>query len=381
MSLIADALKTAQREKQRHTAGDRALSVPVLVPLRARQAPGFNWRRAVGLGVAGTVMLGASLVALQRARTAGTQSPRTTSAPAASIPVATPPSFAPATSTTASRHARATASTAHRDTIRAAAAAPTPLNVVPPTQIATQHAPQSNTTQATGVRPADTPAVQQAATLPRESAPAPAPGGRLRIAVDQPRDAEVARLFAIGVAAHRNGDLSGAHSAYESVLTLAPNDVDALNNLALVMLAEGDASRAEVLLRRALSLAPRNAGAWNNLGAVLRVRGGSRANEAVAAFQHALNIDPQNQAARVSLAQQFLAIGSLDQARALLVESVAADPNAADAQYTLGQVLELQGDSAGAVRAYREFIRVAPPRLAASVDRVKLHLDTLEAHP
>jgi tetratricopeptide (TPR) repeat protein len=162
---------------------------------------------------------------------------------------------------------------------------------------------------------------------------------------------------------------------YERVLTLVPNDPDALNNLGVLLSGDGEFDRALGLLRRAATIAPRNAGTWSNIGTALREQG--RSNDAIAAFRHALTIDPTHQAARVGLAQQYLAISALAPAKELLDQALATNPDLAEAQYTLGQVLELQGDRAGAIRAYSTFIRVAPARLSGHAERVRQHLETL----
>lgn len=367
MSLIADALKTAQREKQQRASGDRALSVPVLVPLRPHAEQGFSWRRTAVVAGAGAVVLVAVLVFARRGG-------RTAIRPvAATTPVVDSSELSPIAPPSALPR-RPSVASAPTGSGRAARGDTTPARATRTASAPSTAAATQRTTVASPplrIPPAGTDAVAREAAANREAPPP----GRLSISVDRPRDAEVARLFAVGVAAHRNGDLAAARSAYESVLDLAPNDVDALNNLALVLLAQGSADRAEVALRRALSLAPKNGGAWSNLGAVLKARG--RNSDAIAAFQHALDIDPDNEGARVSLAQEYFAIGSLDQARMMLADVVSSNPDNAEAQYSLGQVLERQGDVAGAARAYREFMRAAPQRLAAIVERVRQHLDTI----
>ena len=354
MSLIADALKTAQREKQQRSTGDRPVPVPLLVPLRSRPGNTHPWRIVAAVAT-GMLAIAVGVYGI-RGRVGDVNTPLRPSASDASPPPVSAPS-------TAIAAARRVAPPTHPDT-SVKATVPASLPGATRRSVAATVPP---------LRETPAPAVQQAAPVTRPQMAS----GRLQISVDEPRDAEVARLLAAGVAAHRSGDFDGARRAYESVLSLAPTDVDALNNLALVLLAQGDAPRAEVLLRRAISLAPRNGGAWSNLGTVLRMRG--RSSDAIGAFQYALSIDPENQTARVGLAQQYLAIGSLDQARSLLQDVMSTGPDGPEAQYTLGQVLELQADTVGAMRAYREFIRVAPPRLAASVERVRVHLDTLAA--
>jgi len=66
MSLIADALKTAQRERQRRESGGRPNISPVLVPLRIQAQPSFSWRRAVTMGVSIIVIIASMVVLFDR---------------------------------------------------------------------------------------------------------------------------------------------------------------------------------------------------------------------------------------------------------------------------------------------------------------------------
>lgn len=361
MSLIANALKTAQRERQRHDTGStRSASPPLLVALKGRAEPRFSWKRALALGLIGAATFAVVWLGMQRLN-----SPRTIKTPLPLLVSEIPP--VPIDSTPS-----ASRDTQSRAVELPKASAPRPASTP---RVATR-GQREPTPTAPRVRSAREAAAAVLQAQQKTEGPPPA-AGALRIAVEQPRGEDVVQLFAMGVAAHRAGDLVNARIAYERVLSIAPRDVDALNNMGVLLSALREFDRAEQLLRRAIALSPRNAGAWNNLGTVLRERG--QPSDAIAAFQYALSIDPEHQGARVSLAQQFLAIGSLPQARQILEEVLAANPAVPEAQYALGQVLELQGDKAGALRAYGTFIRIAPGRMAAHVDRVRRHIDALNA--
>ena len=346
MSVIGNALKAAQKEKQRRTAGGGG-APPLIVPLKGRAASGgFNWTRVVVLAVGGAAIFGITAVSVKLMR----GDLRALPAPQPVI-LGDAPATPPVSRDSAPRVASASpVATAPAPAVRKTASVP-------------------DTKRSASAPPATRAAATQQGT--RDSAQ---PG--LRIAIEPPRE-DAARLFAAAVAAHRAGDLNYARVAYERVLVMAPADVDAMNNLGILLSAQRELDRAERLLRRAAQLAPRNAGVWNNLGTVLRERGQS--GDAIAAFQHALDIDPTHQTARVSLAQQYVAIGSLPKARELLEQVVAVNPGVAEAQYALGQVLEQQGDRAGAIRAYEAFVRVAPGRFATHVDAVKRRLDALRS--
>ena len=349
MSVISNALKAAQREKGRKPGAGSGGPPPVLVPLRGKQPAGssFSWKNALILGVGGAAVFAATAITVQwmkgRAQTGPVPAPIILgdAAPVA-VDSATTPRVDSATVVVAARQ-------------RPAAKAPV------------SSAPVRETPRSASRTP---PRVAQA------SAPIARPdsSGGLRIAVEAARE-DAAQLFAAAVAAQREGNLTYARTAYERVLVMAPGDVDAMNNLAVLLLARRELEAAERMLRRAVALAPRNVGVWSNLGTVLRERGQSA--DAIAAFQHALSIDPTHMPTRISLAQQFFAIGSYPKAREILDRVVAENPAVPEAQYALGQVLEQQGDIQGAIRAYTTFLRVAPARFATHAEFVRRRIDDL----
>lgn len=367
MSLIADALKTAQRERQKRATAAIGMSssAPLLVPLRPRNDARFSWSRALGLGVAGAVVLGVAILAIQIRDSA-----RRPALPSVPLP--------PTADLIAAPHASRPAATGARQPEPSqASAAGTGARPAAPIDGFARTEGQSVPVASPRVRGATSTRshMPSGATVIPQSASASTNG--LRIAIDQPRQAEAAGLFEEAVRAHRANDLPTARPLYERLLLVTPDDPDLLNNLGVLLSAQREYERATAFLRRAVALAPGNAGAWTNLGFTLRAQG--RTGDAIAAFQRALLLDPKRLGARISLAQQYITIGSLPQARELIDQLIVDEPASAEAQYTRGQLLELQGDPAGAVRAYEEFLRLASPSLASYSERVRRHLDTLAA--
>ena len=159
-----------------------------------------------------------------------------------------------------------------------------------------------------------------------------------RVLTDQPDDAVLRRLA--GEAALRAGQLQVATAHLEVAVTLEPDHVDGVVNLAAGLLGLGAAARvvallepwatrhssrplllnlgralqdhhrleaAEEVVRRILATDPTDVEALNNLGTILRDAG--RCGEAIACFERALTLAPQLQAARDNLAHSWLAEG------------------------------------------------------------------------
>lgn len=388
MSLIADALKTAQRQKQQRESG-RPSGAPLFVDLRAPRPSLINRWRGVSIGLSLIVIAASAIVVWKRLR------PRPIPGPVLSVPspLAGTPLLADRAASPAGRAATRRIDSAviapRRDfTAPAPGQAGTFANGAAPPADARRPALTSGAAVAsTSVTPSSGARLQAATASPAGPATAPPPEatevrgapvtGQLRIAVQRPRNDDASRIFAEALTAHRAANLDVARPLYERVLALTPNDADALNNLGVLLSAQKQFDRALELLRRATTLAPRNAGTWNNIGAALREQG--RNEEAAAAFRTALGIDPLHAGAKVGLAQQYMATGQPAMARTLLEEVVAANADLAEAQYTLGQALEQLGDREAAIRAFSAFIRVAPARLGEHVERVRRHVETLKA--
>jgi putative PEP-CTERM system TPR-repeat lipoprotein len=119
-----------------------------------------------------------------------------------------------------------------------------------------------------------------------------------------PRDRAVWRALADGHA--RTGNLKAARAAYEALLALVPDEPEALNNLAQVMLRQSDPD-ARTIANRALTLRPDAAHILGTAG--------------WASFQ----------------------AGETERALRLLRDSVARDPSNAETRYYLGAVLAKAG--------------------------------------
>lgn len=103
---------------------------------------------------------------------------------------------------------------------------------------------------------------------------------------------------------------------------------------------------------------PTSKRAHNNLGTALFVAG--RTNDAIAAFQRAVEIDPHYASALVNLGRAQLQSGLADAAAANFVAALACEPANPDAHFGLGFALASAGRLPEAITHYREAIRLQP---------------------
>ncbi len=98
------------------------------------------------------------------------------------------------------------------------------------------------------------------------------------------------------------GDMEGALEALNHCLLIYPAYIVAYVEKGNILRQDGQDGAAEEVYRQALTVDPKAGSAWVGLGAVLRA---DRAEEAVAAFESAISINPENASANEYLGELY----------------------------------------------------------------------------
>lgn len=186
------------------------------------------------------------------------------------------------------------------------------------------------------------------------------------------------QIFQDAVQAQQVGDLQRAAELYGEHLEDQPAHAEALNNLGTVLQASGDLSGARAAFERALRANPNYGVAWSNLGMLLEQMG--EESEALAALSQSLRLDPGNLAARVNLALIHQRRGLTGEARQTLQQVLDTDPTYAEAHYALAALLDNQMEQSAAIRHYREFLEYSDGRFPDHAVAVRLRLQQLESY-
>lgn len=150
----------------------------------------------------------------------------------------------------------------------------------------------------------------------------------------------------LGLAQYAQGDLKGARKALERAVELEPDDILALNTLAVVHDLEGRHQAAQDYYRQILVRKPEDTGAANNLGVSLMLLG--KFAEAEAALRQAVDIGPKHRSGWNNLG---LALGRQEQYE----EAIVAFRKGSDeqgARNNLGYVYYLNGRYDEAIAEY-----------------------------
>lgn len=151
--------------------------------------------------------------------------------------------------------------------------------------------------------------------------------------------------FARGCAAHQQGRLGEAESAYRRVLAQLPGHAGALRNLGVLALQTGHAGPALELFDAALARTPGDAGLHGQRGDALLALG--RLPEAIAALREATRLDPRSAVLWNSLGMAEERHGKLAAARAAWRQAIAR----LDSGGAVGTLAGQAGDARSALAA------------------------------
>jgi cytochrome c-type biogenesis protein CcmH/NrfG len=152
----------------------------------------------------------------------------------------------------------------------------------------------------------------------------------------------VEQALARAQAAAQAKRLNEAKGICADVLATAPDHPAALAMQGILGAMQGDTENGIVLLRRAIQLHPGNATWHAHLSSLCRTT--NRMEEALAAGQDSIRLDPNNPENLVNLSLIFVDLDDRDQATACLLRAIGLRHDHADAHLALAQTLLAKGD-------------------------------------
>jgi len=200
----------------------------------------------------------------------------------------------------------------------------------------------------------------------REMPPANARPATLR-AERQRRTAAIAQLLCQAAALHRDGQLADAAPLYQQVLSLEPENFDALHMLGVLHAQQLLYPQAIELLYQALRIAPDNAAAHCNLANALR--GFGRPQEALASYDRALAIDPANADAWCKSGHALRDLDRLEDALTRYDAALRLLPDLVEALYHRANVLFRLQRLPAALNDYGHALLIDPNHVDALVNR------------
>jgi protein O-GlcNAc transferase len=177
-----------------------------------------------------------------------------------------------------------------------------------------------------------------------------------------PRHATEGRL-ASGMKCQNEGRLSEAEQIYRSVLTVDPEQTDALLLLGHVLKQQDKSEEAVAVFGRLTMLAPQDALARFSLATALLAQ--TRLAEAAQALREALRLKPDMLAALNNLTDILTALGQVDEAEECYRRILQLTPNSEEAHFKYGNFLVLLGRIEEAIANLRRAIEINPELMSA----------------
>jgi len=173
----------------------------------------------------------------------------------------------------------------------------------------------------------------------------------LAAAVDKFKPQRAEYYLRLGEAWRKSGRLDEAIRSYEEALRKQPDSSEALHGLAVCLISAKQQARAIEMLKRA----PQDASTLQLLGTAYVELG--RGSDAIAAFERAIELDPE-------MPEAYNSLGALRKSVPLLGEAIRLDPNYAEAHDNLANILSLSGNSDEASYHFRAALRIKPDNSA-----------------
>jgi len=161
-----------------------------------------------------------------------------------------------------------------------------------------------------------------------------------------------------GLAAHRQGRLDEAITAYRRAIAAAPAFAEALNALGIALQQRGDLAGAVAAYRAALAANPDYASACSNLGAALFTQG--EVDAALDWYRRAIELRPDHADAHYNLGKALHEQGDAVSALDCYRRATTLDPSHASAWNNQGIALRDLGRPDDAVEAYRRALERRP---------------------
>ncbi len=184
-------------------------------------------------------------------------------------------------------------------------------------------------------------------------------------------------LVQVGLAAYEAGEFALAEQHFRSALELAPGEAVLHNALGMALAQQSRTDEAIAAYQASIRLDPALADAVYNLASAEHALG--RLAEAVAAYRRAIDLDPRLLPAYRSLGALYAGRDEIDLAALTLERAVALAPADAWVHYDLGLIYLLQGrpDEARQQLQQAELLAID----ADLVGKIRQQLSTLKEQP
>lgn len=147
----------------------------------------------------------------------------------------------------------------------------------------------------------------------------------------------------------------------EPIVTFRQEREDAWNDLGIALEKQGQLDEALAAFQKQVMIDPDHQDAWYSMGSVLEKQ--NRLDEAITAFQNQLEVNPGHLFTLMKMrdiGRDFVSQGKLDEALAIYQKLLEAKSNDRNAWYNIGDVWYMQGKFGKAIAAFQRQVEIMP---------------------
>jgi predicted TPR repeat methyltransferase len=186
----------------------------------------------------------------------------------------------------------------------------------------------------------------------------PRPKGKKKSGAKSPKRLSMNQMIRLAVELHQRSSLDEAENLYQRILSVAPENPDALHFFGVLQHQRGRSGEAIRLIQHSLRIAPAYADAHNNLGNIYRES--DRIAEAESCYRRVIELSPDHAGAYNNLGIVLRAKGADAEAAAAYQKSISLDPEAFGPYENMGNLLSRQGKVREAIAHYSQAIVLNP---------------------
>ncbi len=174
---------------------------------------------------------------------------------------------------------------------------------------------------------------------------------------------------------HQAGRFAEAEALYRRILSLDPDNAEALHLWGALASQVNRHDIAVDLIRRAIAIQPNFPVAHNNLGNALQAQG--RHKEAIESYRQALQLQPDYAETHSNLGNALQSTGQMDEAIASFQRAIQLRPELAETHNALGVAAKNRGEIDESIRYFRQALSIKPQLILTHSNL----LFTLNFHP
>jgi tetratricopeptide (TPR) repeat protein len=169
---------------------------------------------------------------------------------------------------------------------------------------------------------------------------------------------ELNEAIKAAVGYYESGDLEQTEKVCKEILSIQPDNIDALNFIGILYYQQGLYDPAEEYFRKALQVAPDNADVYCNIGNTLRQKG--QLDEAIQYYEKAIQMNPAYGDTYNNIGHIYHYKGQIDEAITYYKKAVELEPDFADAYYNLGAAFQDKRQFDLAIDYYQKAVELEP---------------------